>query len=253
VTRVLKLGGRAQSASVAVQAIASEWKLHPRALCLVHGGGDEISALQLALGIEPSFVGGRRVTTERDLDLVRMVLSGAANKRLVSALLDAGVNAWGISGEDAGILAAEPLPAEFGYAGRPTRVDAAPLRIMLDHGYLPVVSPMARNATGSGALNVNGDDAAAAIAAALGASELVFVSDVSGVSGATGGVVRHISPDGARELIASGAASGGMAAKLEAAAHALAAGVGRVRVADVSAIGDPDAGTTISAAREALV
>lgn len=251
-TRVLKLGGRAQSAPELAASIAAEWRAHGD-LCVIHGGGEEISALQRALGVEPSFVGGRRVTTERDLDLVRMVLSGAANKRLVSALADAGVQAWGVSGEDAGILAAEPLPAEFGRAGIPSRVDAAPIQLLLRNGYLPVVSPMARSAGGRGALNVNGDDAAAALAAALHASELVFVSDVNGVIASSGGLIPQLTIAEARELVAAGTASGGMAAKLEAADRALAAGVRAVRIGDHAAIGDRSAGTTITAAREAFV
>ncbi|HUF64484.1 MAG TPA: acetylglutamate kinase, partial [Gemmatimonadaceae bacterium] len=186
-TRVLKLGGRAQSSTELLDALVAAWTERRSDLCLVHGGGEEISALQRALGIEPVFVGGRRATTVRDLELVRMALSGAANKRLVTALVDRGVAAWGISGEDAGLLQATPLPSdELGLAGTPTRVNPAPLQLLLERGYLPVVSPVARSAAGSGALNVNGDDAAAALAAALEAEELLFVSDVAGVAGVSG-------------------------------------------------------------------
>lgn len=247
-TRVLKLGGRAQGSTQLLEALTAAWTARPADLCIVHGGGDEISALQRALGIEPVFVGGRRATTPRDLELVRMALSGAANKRLVTALVDRGVAAWGISGEDAGLLEATPFEApDFGLAGTPTHVNAAPLQLLLGRGYLPVVSPVARNGSGTGALNVNGDDAAAALAAALGAEELVFVSDVAGVNGAAGGIQAHLSISDARDLIASGVASGGMAAKLEAAERALSGGVKRVRIAGVAAINDPTAGTVIAA------
>jgi acetylglutamate kinase len=253
VTRVIKLGGRAQNAPELVTALATEWRRPGAQLCVVHGGGEEISAVQRALGGEPAFVGGRRVTTPRDLDIVRMVLSGTANKRLVTALVDQGVWAWGISGEDAGLLEADPLPPELGSAGVPSRVHPDPLELLLKHGYLPVVSPMARNATGPGGLNVNGDDAAAALASALHATELLFVSDVPGVTDGAGTVLSELTISDARELIATGAASGGMAAKLEAAERALATGVRRVRIADMRAVSDPTAGTTITAAREALV
>lgn len=246
-TRVLKLGGRAQGSSELLEALVAAWTARHSDICLVHGGGDEISALQRALGIEPVFVGGRRATTPRDLELVRMALSGAANKRLVTALVDRGVAAWGISGEDAGLLRATPLPDEFGLAGTPTGVNAAPLQLLLERGYLPVVSPLARNAAGTGALNVNGDDAAAALAAALEADELVFVSDVAGVTGVGGDIHTHLSIADARELIAAGVASGGMAAKLEAAERALKGGVPRVRIAGVAAINDPTVGTVIAA------
>jgi acetylglutamate kinase len=247
-TRVLKLGGRAQGSAELLDALVAAWAAHPADICVVHGGGDEISALQRALGIEPVFVGGRRTTTARDLELVRMALSGAANKRLVAALVDRGVAAWGISGEDAGLLQAIPLPAaEFGLAGTPAAVNAAPLELLLERGYLPVVSPVARHAGGTGALNVNGDDAAAALAAALVADELVFVSDVAGVTGVGGDIHSHLSIADARELIAAGVASGGMAAKLEAAERALGVGVPRVRIAGIAAINDPTAGTVIAA------
>ncbi len=253
-TRVFKLGGRAQGSSDLVTAIAGEWARGRRDLCIVHGGGDEISALQRALGIEPVFVGGRRATTERDLDLVRMALSGAANKRLVSQLADAGVPAWGLSGEDAGVLQATPLSAEFGFAGSPSQVEPAAIQLILERGYLPIISPVARNASGSGALNVNGDDAAAAIAGALGARELAFVSDVAGVAGSGGGILSHLTVEEALELVAAGVATAGMAAKLQAAGHALAAGVARVRIGGVEMINDSSAGSAItSAAREALV
>jgi acetylglutamate kinase len=254
VTLVVKLGGRAQSGPALVRALASEWQRRGGKLAVLHGGGDEISALQRALGVEPEFVGGRRVTTARDLDLVRMVLSGAVNKRLVAVLNDAGAPAWGVSGEDASILEAVPLPPPFGHAGAPAHVNPEPLRMLLAAGFLPVISPVARNRDGEGALNVNGDDAAAAIAAALEASELLFVSDVPAVSAGDGSHLRSLTLDDARDLVASGVASGGMAAKLEAVARALAGGVARVRIADIHGVTDPNAGTLITAAaREALV
>jgi acetylglutamate kinase len=254
VIHVVKLGGRAQSDPALVLALAAEWERLGGNLAVVHGGGDEISALQRSLGIEPVFVGGRRVTTERDLELVRMALSGAANKRLVAALTDAGAAAWGVSGEDASVLEATPLPHPFGYAGTPARVNAEPLRMIIAAGFLPVISPVARNLAGEGALNVNGDDAAAAIAAALDAAELLFVSDVAAVSGGDGRQIASITLDGARDLVARGVASDGMAAKLEAAERALAGGAARVRIADIRGITDSDAGTLITAApREALV
>lgn len=254
-TRVLKVGGRAQGSVELLDAIAAAWTARSTDICVVHGGGDEISALQRALGIEPVFVGGRRATTPRDLELVRMALSGAANKRLVTALVDRGVAAWGISGEDARLLQATPFANEaFGLAGTPTDVNIAPLQLLLERGYLPVVSPVARNIAGTGALNVNGDDAAAAFAAALDAQELVFVSDVTGVTGVTGDIRHHMNIADARELIATGIATGGMAAKLEAAERALRGGVLRVRIGGIAAINDAGAGTVIAVtAPEALV
>jgi acetylglutamate kinase len=249
--RVIKIGGRAQSASALPGALAAAWTAAPGSLVVVHGGGDEVSALQRAFGVTPSFVGGRRVTSAQDVELLRMALSGSANKRLVSAITSRGVSAVGLSGEDAALLTAAPLDAEaLGCVGEPRRVNVALLRHLLDGGFLPVISPLSRSeAAGSSApdaaLNVNGDDAAAVVAAALEADELLLVADVAGVL-VDGCVVPELTPRGASQLITSGAANGGMVAKLEAALAALASGVRRVRVGDVSAVHDPRRGTVVS-------
>jgi acetylglutamate kinase len=215
---------------------------------LVHGGGDQISALQQLRGETPTFVGGRRVTTEGVLELVRMVLSGLANKQLVSALVAAGVPAVGISGEDAGVLRATPLDeATFGFAGTPSAVDPGVVRALLAAGYLPVISPVAARPAGepAGAYNVNGDDAAAAIAAALGARELFLLADVPGVLDGAKARIPRLTLAEAAALVASGVAGGGMAAKLEACGQALAGGVPRVRIGDLAALAVPEAGTAL--------
>jgi acetylglutamate kinase len=211
----------------------------------VHGGGDEISALQRALGVEPRFVGGRRVTTDADLGLLRMTLSGSANKRLVARLIDAGVPAIGLSGEDAGLLTATPASPELGRVGTPVSVRSSLLTLLIAQGYLPVISPVARGTDG-GPLNVNGDDAAAAIGVSMGADELLLLADVPGVRHGDS-ILPSLDPDGARALIASGVAAGGMAAKLEAALRAAQNGVATVRIGDLTALTDSSAGTTLSA------
>jgi acetylglutamate kinase len=249
---VIKIGGRAQNDERVIAALARAWVATPGALCIVHGGGKEISTLQRAFGREPAFVGGRRVTSAADIDLVRMALSGAANKRLVSALLDAGLPAWGVSGEDAGILVARRSGGESSLMGVPTEAKAHVLNAILGAGYLPVVSPVARGEAG-GALNVNGDDAAAAIAAAFAATELVFVSDVSGVLDESGVPLAQLDGLRARELTTVGQADGGMAAKLEAAFAALDSGVRRVRIGSLETLSDTNAGTLLVRHAEALV
>jgi len=249
VKTVLKIGGRAQSSPALASIVAEAWRAAPGSLCLVHGGGDEISALQRRLGGAPGFSGGRRVTSEEDISIVRMVLSGLVNKQLVSSLLGAGVPAVGISGEDAGLIEAQPLGIqEFGHVGMPARVNASIITTLLEGGYLPVISPLARNADGYGALNVNGDDAAAAIAVATNAAELLLVADVDGVIGAQGTVLDVLDVETARGLIAAGTASQGMAAKLEAAHAALAGGVPSVRITALAGILDAAAGTTVTLA-----
>lgn len=244
--RVVKLGGRAQSDPELPGALARAWRAGPGALCVVHGGGDEVTSMQKRLGGQPAFHGGRRMTTDGDLEIVRMVLSGTVNKRLVAALVGEGVKAAGVSGEDGGLLQATVAGGgALGRVGVPQQVEAGLLRTLLDAGWLPVVSPLAREIDGAGrGLNVNGDDAAAAIAAALGAAELLLLADVPGVL-VNGTPVAMLDADGAAALIADGTAAGGMAAKLEAAASALARGVPRVRIGDLSALVSDDAGTTI--------
>ncbi len=244
---VVKLGGRAQSSPALASVLAAAWHAAPGAMAVVHGGGEEISAMQRRLGGSPGFTGGRRVTSEDDIGVVRMVLSGLVNKRLVSMLVGAGVPAVGISGEDAGFLEAQPLGMEeFGHVGMPGRVNTSLLSALLDSGYLPVISPLAANGDGPGALNVNGDDAAAAIAVATGAEELLLVADVDGVLDAEGTAFDVLDVYAARELIASGTATNGMAAKLEAAHAALAGGVASVRVAPLPGVLDASLGTSIT-------
>lgn len=246
---VVKIGGRAQSSPTLASVLAEAWGAAPGAMCVVHGGGEDISAMQRRLGGSPGFSGGRRVTSEEDIGVVRMVLSGLVNKRLVSLLVGAGVPAVGISGEDAGFLEAQPLGIEeFGHVGMPGRVNVSLVSTLLEAGYLPVISPLARNADGPGALNVNGDDAAAAIAVATNADELLLVADVDGVIGAEGAVLDILDVETARVLIANGTASNGMAAKLEAAHAALAGGVPSVRIAPLAGILDGELGTTMTLA-----
>jgi acetylglutamate kinase len=248
VTRVIKIGGRPQLDPALCAAVAAAQRAAPGSLLIVHGGGDEVSTLQRLYGVEARFAGGRRVTSALDLEIIRMALSGSANKRLVSALIDAGVSAIGLSGEDGALLTADPLnPALYGHVGTPAAVNTALLRQLLGAGFLPVLSPVSRSSDlAMGAtLNVNGDDAAAAIAAALGAEELLLVSDVAGVL-VDERPVPVLGPENAQRLIDDGVARGGMAAKLQAALSALDGGVQRVRISDIAAITDPDRGTVLT-------
>lgn len=247
-TRVIKVGGRPQADPALVSALAAAVRAAPGSLVVVHGGGDEIGALQRLYGVQARFVGGRRVTSALDLEIVRMALSGAANKRLVSALVGAGVRAVGMSGEDAGMIEAEPIDVlRFGHAGIPSRVDSELLRHLLAGEFLPVVSPVSRGDArhGSVTLNVNGDDAAAAIAAALDADELLLVSDVEGVR-VEGAAVSGLTAEEALRLVETGEAAGGMGAKLQAALAALEGGVAQVRISDIAAIGSPGRGTVLT-------
>ena len=243
--RVVKIGGRAQADPALVGAVAAAVDSGD-SVCLVHGGGDEVSILQRRLGMEPKFLGGRRVTSAEDMDIVRMVLSGATNKRLVAQLISVGVRAVGISGEDAGLFKARVTDPQMGRGGGRVDVDASIITHLLAGNFVPVVSPVARDATdatGVG-LNVNGDDAAAALAAAVGAEDLVLVADVPGVLD-NDGVIPTLNLEAARVLVERGVVTGGMAAKLEAAAFALTHGVPCVRIAGITGISRISCGTRI--------
>ncbi len=247
VLRVVKIGGRAQGAPTLAGLLSAAAAAPGARLVVVHGGGDEVSELQRRLGDQPEFSGGRRVTREQDLDLVRMVLSGAANKRLVAQLAAAGVRAVGVSGEDGDLLTARVTDPALGRVGGDVFADATLVADLLNADWLPVISPLARDRDSASAagLNVNGDDAAAAIASGLGADELLFVADVDGVL-ENGVPLAGIDIDAVPGLVARGVVEGGMRAKLEAATTALRNGVRRVRIASVAGITDLTMGTSIT-------
>ena len=181
-----------------------------------------------------------------------MALSGTANKRLVSSLVREGVRAIGLSGEDASLIAATPLdPTRLGHVGVPQKINNSLLLHLIDGGYLHVISPVSRNVGHElgPALNVNADDAAAAIAIAIEAEELVIVSDVPGVMVDDKPAAALSLPE-ARGLVRDGRASGGMRAKLTAAVAAAEGGVKRVRITDLSGIKDRKRGTLIQKTTE---
>ena len=245
-TRVIKIGGRPQTDPQLATIIAEAWDA-VRGMAIVHGGGPEVTALQDRLGLSSAFVDGRRVTSAQDVEVVRMALSGSANKRLVSALVREGVRAVGLSGEDASLIAATPVDAaRLGHVGTPQRINNSLVEHLIDGGYLPVISPVSRNVSLDlgPALNVNADDAAAAIAVAIGAAELLIVSDVPGVL-LNGDHEKTLTVAEARGMLHDGQAAGGMRAKLSAAIVAVEGGVQRVRISDLSGILDRDHGTII--------
>ncbi|MBL8961174.1 MAG: acetylglutamate kinase [Gemmatimonadetes bacterium] len=247
-TRVIKIGGRAQGDAALAPALVAAHATGER-LCVVHGGGDEVTTLQRALGQEPVFVNGRRATSPEELSLVRMVLSGTVNKRLVGAWLNAGLPAVGLSGEDGNLLTCDVFgDGSLGAVGQPRAAHPAVLHALLDAGFVPVISPVGRFAHDGSGCNVNGDDAAAAIAGALQASELLLVADVDGFRDASGATVAALDAGTAAAHITSGVATGGMIAKLEAALRALDHGVTRVRIGGVAAIADATRGTVITRA-----
>ena len=238
-TRVIKIGGNEMNVAGFLDELAAQVAGVTAAepVVLVHGGGQEIAALQTQLGLEPVKVDGLRVTDAASLDVAEMVLSGRTNKQIVRALLAAGLDAVGLSGVDGRLLTArkkEHPTADLGLVGEVTAVRAHLLQRLLQVGLIPVISPISLGNDGQ-TYNVNADEAATAIAAALGAETLDFVSNVPGVL-AGGELVRHLSPDEAEALIADGTIAGGMIPKVRAALDALARGVAQVRIVDLAGL-----------------
>ena len=244
-TRVVKLGGNELDRPDWLAACARALvRLDP--VVVVHGGGRAVSALSRRLGLAVEKRDGRRVTTPAVAEVVELVMAGPVNRQVVTALRAAGLDAVGLSGVDGGLLAAQPAPGGLGHVGEIAGVRVALLESFLLAGLTPVIAPMAPDVSGAAGppLNVNADDAAAAIAAALGAAELLLVSDVPGVE--VDGAVRPALEAGDVEtLIELGVAADGMAAKLRAATAALRAGARAVRIGDLRVMDDARAGTRI--------
>lgn len=241
-TDVLKIGGNQLDDATFIGGLAhttAQLVQQGQLPVIVHGGGKLISALQQKFGIEPRTIGGLRVTDADSLLIVMMVLIGQVNPTLVSALQQAGVEAEGLNGADRGLLHADPLThpdGDLGHVGRITAVRASVIREVLARSVVPVIAPLGVGADG-GFFNVNADQAAGAIAAAIDAERVTFVTNVPGVL-ADGQTVNRLSQAGAHELIRSGVAAGGMAVKLEAAFTALAAGVPGARITDLRGLSE---------------
>ena len=244
--RVVKIGGSALTDPEWLAQFASAAASAGAPMVIVHGGGPDISALSDRLGIPVEWHDGRRVTPPEALDVAGMVLSGRVNKKIVGALMSAGVDAIGLSGIDGGLLRAEIVEGGvLGRVGSVAQVRVGLVSSLLQLGHTVVVSPISLGADG-GALNVNADDAAAALAAALGAAELVFLTDVAGVM--HGGLVQHeLDAAAAAALIESGVATGGMRVKLQAALGALQSGLPAARIGDARVLYDDSAGTLLRA------
>jgi acetylglutamate kinase len=187
---------------------------------LVHGGGPEISAMSERLGLTPAFKNGLRVTDEKTMEVVKMVLTGKVSPEIVASLNRLGGQAVGMSGEDGPCIIAEPVGPDMGFVGRVVQVNKEPITALLSRGYVPVIASIGLGYDGH-AYNINADTVAAEIAVALGAAKLILLTDVSGVQGADGGVVAVLSRDDARRRIDTGEVTGGMIPKLEACLRSL--------------------------------
>jgi len=201
---------------------------------LVHGGGPEIDGWLAKLGLEKRTHKGLRVTDEATMDVVEMALAGRANKALVAEVQKAGGRAIGLSGRDADLLVAEPVSEELGRTGRVTKVNSNILTLVSQGGYVPVVCSVATDGDHR-PLNVNADEAAGAIAGAVGASKLILLTDTPGVlsdKDDPSSRLGRLSRAEARSMLADGRADRGMIPKLESALSALEAGVQSVHLID---------------------
>lgn len=236
---VTKIGGAALDDDALAGAVAEDLALLALVgmqLVIVHGGGPQVSQAMKSAGIEPAFVGGLRVTDEASMEVVRQVLIGSMNSDLVRRLCGAGLRAVGLSGVDAGLIEATvtsgPEGEDLGRVGRVTVVRPDLVASLLAEGYTPVIASVAVGEDG-GTLNVNADAVAGAVAGALRAAKLVYLTNVEGLYGDLGDAGSLISELKRDELLSMALGlSSGMRPKAESAVDALDAGVGKVHILD---------------------
>jgi acetylglutamate kinase len=247
---VLKIGGNELDDATFVDGLVDALRLlrGARAVAVVHGGGKAIAGLQARLHLEPRFVDGLRVTDDASLDVAEMVLSALVNKRLVGRLVAEGIPSVGLSGVDGGLFRVVKIDHQqhdLGWVGEIQETHVDVVDTLLGQGITPVVSPISLGLDGH-TYNVNADHAAAALACALGAGELVFVSNVPGVLGecatADGEIeqaaecIPALTPGEVDEMVAAGTIHGGMVPKVRSALQALEAGVPQVRITDLAGL-----------------
>ncbi len=234
-TVVVKYGGAAMEDPALAQSFANDIVLmryvgmHP---VVVHGGGPQVTAHIERLGGKATFVEGYRVTTAEDLEVVRMVLAGVINKDIVSLINRHGQLAAGLSGEDGGLVRVRKKQAsvDLGFVGDIDRVNPAIVTDLL-RDFIPVIATLGVDENGQ-TYNVNADEVASAVAVALAAEKLVFLTNVNGIVGSDGAVVEQVSAEGVGKLRADGVISAGMLPKVDAALEAIGGGVPRVTILD---------------------
>lgn len=233
---VLKVGGNEIDDTNFLAGFAGAIAKMRQTPVVVHGGGKEIADMQIKLGLTPRFVEGLRVTDEASLAVAEMVLSGRVNKRIVAALLNAGADAIGLSGIDGGLVRAEKLEhpgGDLGRVGKVTKVRGEVLQQFTANKIVPVVSPISLGS--DGAFNVNADSVACAIAAAMNADAVVFVTNVAGVM-RDNSVIPSLTASEAEGLIKSKIIFGGMIPKVRAALDAVAGGARAARITNLEGL-----------------
>jgi len=233
-TFVVKFSGKVTEDAENLASLAEELALLHQVgirICVVHGGGKQLSELALRLGVDQTVIEGRRVTDDDTLDLAKMIFSGKINTEILAALRQRGIHPVGLSGIDGGVITAVRRPpkdvvdkatgqsqlVDFGHVGDILEVDARLINLLLENGYLPVISSLGASDAGE-IYNINADTIASELAAELGAEKLILLSDVNGIyldaNNEETKLSRLTIPD-AEHLIASGRATGGMIPKLQ--------------------------------------
>ena len=248
-TFVVKVSGKATEEPENLTSLAEELALIHQVgirVCLVHGGGKQLTDLALRMGVEQTIINGRRVTDDETLDMAKMVFAGKINTDILAALRRRGVEAVGLSGVDGNIVHAEKRPAgqvfnratgesehvDFGHVGDVVEINARLLCVLLDHGYLPVISSLGADDAGM-VFNINADTIASEIAVRLEAEKLILLSDVDGIylrPNDPQSKLSRLSVEQAEALVNNGAATGGMIPKLQGIIHLLRRGVGSAHI-----------------------
>ena len=245
-TLVIKYGGAAMQELDLKAGFAQDITLlqylglHP---VVVHGGGPQIGKVLAQMGIPTRFVEGQRVTDERTMDVVEMVLAGKINKEIVSLINTAGGAAVGLSGKDGRLLTAQKLqfykpredePPEIidiGLVGEVTAVNAALIRTLIDQHFIPVIAPVGVGEAGE-TYNINADTVAGAVAKAMGAAKLILLTDVAGVLDENQHLVSSLDRDRALVMMDEGTIKGGMIPKINCCLEAVSGGVGKAHILD---------------------
>src|SRR5258705_887210 len=244
---VVKYGGHAMGEEEMARSFARDIVLMEQTAInpvVVHGGGPQIGEMLKRLGIKSEFAGGLRITDAATIEIVEMVLAGSINSQIVGFINAAGGKAIGLTGKDGNMVLARKVTrsvvdpdsniekvVDLGFVGEPEKVDTTVLTQILGRELIPVLAPVATSADGS-TYNVNADTFAGAIAGALKAKRLLLLTDVPGVLDKSKNLIKELSVDDARRLIADGTISGGMIPKVETCIYALEAGVEGVVILD---------------------
>jgi acetylglutamate kinase len=243
-TFVVKLSGKATENKENLTSLAQELALIHQVgirVCVIHGGGKQLSELATQMGIEQTIINGRRVTDDATLEMAKMIFAGKINTDILAALRHRGVEAVGLSGVDGNIVHAERRPpkeilnretgkkeqVDFGHVGDIVEINVRLLRVLLDQGYLPVISSLGADAEGT-VFNINADTIAAEIAVQLETEKLILLSDVDGIylkAGEPSSKLSRLSAADAEALIRDGVATGGMIPKLQSIIDLLRRGV----------------------------